>query len=706
MTVFSVIATLVFVPVVMSSPAIAAVSSVTYSMSPPSGLKSTDISKTTIGLSWQPVSGATKYRVQYSKSADMSNADYIRFDTTNADVRNLEPDTTYYFKVRVISADGTVSLSDYSPAISEKTIIPLAVGPITNPLKVSSFNLKCANCYDSDATADQLPWAERRDTVVAQIKSEMPDVIGFQEVSQAWLFENGNQINLSQFEDLQQRLIAAGTNYKVTNISRNNCENSASPTNCVWKDQGASQGTKVFYNADTVEMTAQGSERLPYISEADNQRYVAWGTFKQKSSGKSFFFANTHIEPSDHTQEYLDLKIKQTQRIVDLIKEKNTSKLPVVIVGDLNANKYTALANGPYDVLTRAGYIDPLGNDYGSTYPSGKATAETRVNAEYNSFNGFVRKLNKDDNVGANGKHLDYIFTSTMRVAEWEMVLNKDANDNLVGIIPADHNMIVGTLELPAVAAPPTIGPLLNAVDTGGKLWGYSAPGNTSLAGRTLIAAGWNDAKQVLSVDWNSDGKLDLVKRGADGYLTMYAGIGNGSYSSPVTIGFGGWQSYDITATKLRNTDKYPGLVARDSVGGNLYYYPNSTGGELTAPRNEIGTGGWQVMSELNAFDWDKDGNMDIIARNPSGELMLYRTNGSGVVIYDASRYLDYGWNIMDSISAEPNFASPGSVGLVARSNDGRLFYYPIANGKVNAPTMIGNGGWTGYVIAAGTPAL
>ena len=439
----------------VAATALPAAASAAISFGIPPAPKTTEISKTTIGLAWNPIPGAPNYRIQLSGNADMSGATYLRTTATSYEVRNLEPDKAYYFKIRAIEsdADGGGGLSDYSEAVSAKTRPTPVMSPLTQPLKVSSFNLTCANCFDSDSGADQLPWAGRRDTVVAQVKAKRPDVIGFQEIAQSWLFDaNGSQINLSQFEDLQQRLAAAGTTYKLTNSNRNNCENSYTPTNCVWKDQGASQGTRVMYNADTVDMISQGSERLPYIDEADNQRYVAWGVFRQKSSGKSFFFADTHIEPSSHTPEYMDLKIKQAQRIAGLIKEKNTAKLPVIIVGDMNSSKYMVPSNGPWDVFTGAGYIDPLGNDYGSTFPSGKATAEKRINAEYNSFNGYVRKLSKNNTVGSNGRHLDYIFTSPMRFAEWEMVLNKDSADNQIGIIPSDHNMILGTVELPAVA--------------------------------------------------------------------------------------------------------------------------------------------------------------------------------------------------------------------------------------------------------------
>ena len=443
-----------------AGPSVAAVGTVvsaaTFTFAIPPAPSTTEVSKTTIGVKWEPIAGAPNYRLQISPRADMGGSVYIRTTATSYDVRNLQPDTTYYVKLRVIAsdADGGAGLSDYSEAVSAKTAPAPVLSPLTQPLSVATFNLKCANCYDSDATADQLPWAERRDTVVAQIKAKMPDVIGFQEVSQAWLKDsNGDQLNLSQFEDLQQRLVAAGTNYKVTNSNRNNCENPDTPTNCVWTDQGASQGTKVFYNADTVDLLDQGSERLDYIDEVDNQRYVAWGSFRQKSSKKMFLFANTHIEPRSDIPEYHALKIRQSQRIVDLMKEKNTTGLPVFIVGDMNANKYTAISNAPYDTYVKAGYVDPLGNDYDSTYPSGKATVEKRINAEYNSFNGFVRTMKKDSTPGANGKHLDYIFSTPMRVAEWEMVLNKDGDD-LVGVIPADHNMIMETVQLPAAVSP------------------------------------------------------------------------------------------------------------------------------------------------------------------------------------------------------------------------------------------------------------
>lgn len=453
-------ASIIAAPVALATPAFAAeTTTTTTTYSVPTGLNTGAISKTTIGLSWQPVAGAPNYRIQYSKSADMSNSTYVRWSTPSVDIRNLESNTTYYFKVRVISADGNTSLSGYSSAVSAKTNIAPVLGAVSNPLKVSSFNIKCDNCFDTGATSDQLHWEDRRDTIVAQVKSKAPDVIGFQEASQAMLKEPGDRYKMSQFDDLQQAFTAAGTSYQITNDHRYNCENHLDYSQpCAYKDQGASQGSKIFYNASTLSLVDEGSVKLPEVDSeagaAQNERYAAWAILRQNSSGKTFFFVDTHLDFKQDTLEFQALKAKEAQRIVDLVKEKNKANLPVFIVGDMNANKYTSFGNVPYDTFLNNGFIEPLGNDYQSTYPSGKAVVEKRINAEYNSFNAFDRHLDKNTAVGANGKHIDYIYSTPMRVAEWEMVLNKDANDDWVGIIPSDHNMITETVELPASVSP------------------------------------------------------------------------------------------------------------------------------------------------------------------------------------------------------------------------------------------------------------
>lgn len=422
-----------------------AVQSAATQLAVPTGLIPVGQTASSILLSWNAVSGAPGYRIQASTKADMSGANYYRFTGTTADIRSLQPDTIYYFKVRVIGADGT-NLSAYSSAAQTRTRAQSTSLPaIVNPLTVASFNIKCANCYS--AIPNELPWTGRRDAIVASTVKQRPDVVGFQEASQGWLANEPRPGGLTQFEDLKERLVAAGVSYEVTNAHRNNCVKSTTPTSCVYQDQGASKGTKIFYNKATVDLVRQGSVKLPSLAGSDNERYFAWAVLTQKSTGKSFFFGDTQLEPNP-ADGYYDLRKQQATAITAAIKANNPQNLPVVAVGDFNSHKWTNPSNAPYDVMLGAGLVDPLGNTYKADLPSGQATVENRIRTNFDSYNGFLTQAKARNDFG-NGTYLDYIFTSKMRVGEWETVVHVDANRNFIGVIPSDHNMIRATVGLP-----------------------------------------------------------------------------------------------------------------------------------------------------------------------------------------------------------------------------------------------------------------
>lgn len=404
----------------------------------------------TADLAWNPVPNAPGYRLAVATKADMSDAQWHRYYGTNtAELRGLNALTAYYFQVRVIDEAGT-SLSAYTPVLNLATKAePPAPPALSNPLTVASYNVMCANCTaESDTNTNALPWSERRGAVVANIKSRMPDIIGVQEASQGWLNEPGQAGGLSQFEDLLQRLKDAGANYAISNNKRNNCVDSTTPTNCVYADQGASQGTRIFYNPATVELVKTGSKALPLASVPENPRFFAWAIAKQKSTGKLFFFGDTHLSTSK-ADGFYELRKQQAEAIVSVIKQENAAGLPVLMTGDLNSSKWQKPSNAPYDVFTNFGLVDPLGNDYWEDFPSMEATAEKRINAHLDSWNGFASVAPGVANKSANGSYIDYILTTRMRVSQWETVANIDSAGSFVGIIPSDHNMLVAKVGLP-----------------------------------------------------------------------------------------------------------------------------------------------------------------------------------------------------------------------------------------------------------------
>ncbi len=410
----------------------------------PTGLASTFQSPTTISLTWKAVTGAKGYRLQRASNSSMSGASFYSFTGTAADIRGLSPNATYYFQVRVIDSTGT-GVSDYSQKVAVKTPAKPILPAITNPLRVATYNVSCDYCFAG--LANELPWTGRRDSVVSTIIGQKPDVLGVQEASSGRLKGDTSVAGVTQFEDLQSRLAIAGVAYKLTNTKRNNCVNDTTPYQCVYQYKGASDGTKILYNSAKVDLLGQGSQKLVTQTGATD-RYVAWAVLRQKSTGKSFFFANTHLIDHMSDSAYFTLRQKQAQQVAATIVAKNTSKLPVIVVGDLNSNKWTSPSNAPYDALTKAGYIDPLGNTYKNDLPSSAATAEKTIRANFESFNGFKRKAPARNTYG-NGTYMDYIFTSRMRTAVWENVVNIDSSGNFVGTIPSDHNMIRADVQLP-----------------------------------------------------------------------------------------------------------------------------------------------------------------------------------------------------------------------------------------------------------------
>lgn len=241
----------------------------------------------------------------------------------------------------------------------------------------------------------------------------------------------------------------------------------------------------------------------------------------------------------------------------------------------------------------------------------------------------------------------------------------------------------------------------LNVIDGQGNLWGYNEPGTKTLMNRNLLGQGWSSVNQLMNADWNNDGKMDLIAKWPSGQITMYQGIGNGDYKTPTVIGTG-WGRLDITMAKLRKSDTHPGIIGRDIVDGKLYYYPNNNG-KMNVGRLTIGNG-WQSLNELNAVDFDGDGNTDIVARNASGALLLYRWNGVNSFISEGRRVVGTGWNMMGSVTVEPDLYGKGSIGLIGKSTAGVLYYYPIVKNGFGGRKTLGSSGWANYLISEGSP--
>ena len=313
--------------------------------------------------------------------------------------------------------------------------------PEAQPLRVASFNVRCANCsINSRVNKREKRWETRRTKVIAQIKAEQVDVLGVQEASPGLL--RGKKI--SQFEDLANRL---GAPYALTNTKRYGCEKSTSYKSCKKVDNGASADVRIIYRTDRLTLIDQGSKQLDNEKATSGPRFVAWAIFEDKTDGRRFFFANAHTEPGQSAAKRA-LRKKQAAIIVDTIKANNPDDLPIVVTGDFSATKLSK-DHPAYKVIVGSGLvIDPLGNSYKKKSTS-DAVAEKLTNVKYFTLNDFKAKPTKYSGY-ALGAHMDHIFTSKgIRMLEYKVVLSLKKNGKFSGTIPSDHNMVRATIQLP-----------------------------------------------------------------------------------------------------------------------------------------------------------------------------------------------------------------------------------------------------------------
>lgn len=82
----------------------------------PINLRSTAQRTDSLTLAWDAVKGAPRYRVQYSRNADMSGSSYRSFTSPSAVLTGLAAATKYYFRVTVVDAADSARLTGYTPA--------------------------------------------------------------------------------------------------------------------------------------------------------------------------------------------------------------------------------------------------------------------------------------------------------------------------------------------------------------------------------------------------------------------------------------------------------------------------------------------------------------------------------------------------------------------------------------------------------------
>ena len=181
--------------------------------------------------------------------------------------------------------------------VMEKVLLE-AVG-----LKVMSFNIRNAGAKDGENS-----WPQRREAVAAMLRSERPDVFGIQEAypeQEAFILENCPE-------------------YKGFGVGRDD-----------GKDAG--ERMSVFYRTDVLELLDGGTWWLsetpdvPSVGwDAKYPRTATWAKLRERSSGREFYFVNTHL---DHRG--VEARKRGLSMVVDRVEEM-TPGVPLIFTGDFN----------------------------------------------------------------------------------------------------------------------------------------------------------------------------------------------------------------------------------------------------------------------------------------------------------------------------------------------------------------------------------
>lgn len=401
----------------------------------PGGLRVSAYDADSVTLTWRARSGSHSYQVRYATNSNFSYAQYASTSGTSLTIDGLRSSTGYWFSIRTKSGDDATST--FSAAVPGST----TSGAVVAPLRVASYNIMCSNCTTSH------PWSKRRAPLVAAVKAQDLDVLAVQEASQG-LTKAANGTEKAHFDDLLDLL---GSDYAVTNAHRYNCVKSTSPNNCVVQDRGASGGVRIFYRRSRIELLRQGSVQFEAQDPTGTKRFTAWAELRQRSSGKRFFVTNIHVDPLNDTGDsrfHYDIRTRQTRELLATIEKQNVYDAPVVLLGDFKMSKWATPSNAPYDAITKAGYVDPLGNTARSSVPARSAIVESRVHTEYNTVNNLASSPPRSEYL--HGSIIDYIYVSRgMRVQQWETVVDLTSSGRFAAKPPSDHNMVRATVYLP-----------------------------------------------------------------------------------------------------------------------------------------------------------------------------------------------------------------------------------------------------------------
>ena len=341
-----------------------------------------------------------------------------------------------YFRLRAISADGTVRAYPYQQYAAVAPAVPAATG---TPVRIATFNVRTAR-----ATTDARTWLDRAPDVAASIVDHDLDIVALQELGPG---RADGQTGITkgtarQTDSLVTALAAAGgSRYKLVRTTPYVKSGTLTGT----------QGARILYDTSKYTLVSPCSNTSPDGSysascsitlplrpsgdtEADRRR-AAYAEFADQATGEHFLVVSAHLDQRHSTdtaveKTYNALRGEQIKTILAKLATVNPQGYPVVFGGDINSYQNNKVGYAPHDELIKAGFYDT-------------AAAAEQVNIHYTTMNDFKTTLTAP--TPGYGARIDTLAVEgVVGASYWENVL-KPTDDAR----PSDHNMLVADVRLP-----------------------------------------------------------------------------------------------------------------------------------------------------------------------------------------------------------------------------------------------------------------
>lgn len=204
-----------------------------------------------------------------------------------------------------------------------------------------------------------------------------------------------------------------------------------------------------------------------------------------------------------------------------------------------------------------------------------------------------------------------------------------------------------------------------------------STPGNPVKGTGKFVSSGWSSVDTLLSGDYDSDGKIDLVGRaGSDLYIWRNIGTPGNAAFTTARVYSGGWGVFNrFMPLADYDNDGRPDIVG--IAGGDMWIHGNaSTPGNPVKGDGKFVSSGWGSVDTFLSADYDRDGKTDLIGR--SGDtLYAWRNIGTTGSFAIATTTFGGGWDTLDRFlplvdytgDGKPDITGVGGGGLYTHLN-------------------------------------